>query len=122
MEGAAQQVRTPCPFFYVTKAETPCSTLFLNCNYPLIPLLIFYRHLQAIEAERLPQVLAIQHSDEDEEGDYDEEEDDFCGIGADSTDEEDEEEKCCDGQSTASPDSSFQSLSPGELSLNEQFY
>lgn len=82
-------------------------------NYLIIPLLIFYRRLQAVEAERLPQVLAIQHSDEDKEGDYDEEEDDFCGIEADSADEEDEEEECCDSQSTASPDSSFQSLSPG---------
>lgn len=84
--------------------------------------MIFYRRLQAIEAERLPQVLAIQHSAADKERDYDTEEDDFCGIGADSTDEEDEEENCRDSQSTASPDSSFQSLSPGELSLAEQFY
>lgn len=92
-----------------------------NLNYLIIPLLVFCRRLQAIEADRLPQVLAIQHSDEDKERDYDEGEDDFCSIGADSTDEEDEE-KCCDSQSTASPDSSLQSLSPGDLSLNEQPY
>lgn len=79
---------------------------------------MFFRRLQAIENERLPQVLAIQHSDEDEGKDYDEEED-FGGVGTDSSDEERGEEKQRDSQDTASPDSSFQSLSPGEHSLNE---
>lgn len=83
--------------------------------------MLFSRHLQAIENERLPQVLAIQHSDEDERKDYDEE-DDFCGVGTDSSDDEHGEVKQCDSQDTASPDSSFQSLSPGGHSLNEQYY
>ncbi|XP_070687571.1 leucine-rich repeat-containing protein 56 [Pempheris klunzingeri] len=61
------------------------------------------KRLQAIETERLPQVLAIRHSDEEEEED-DDEEGGFGGIRNDSTDEE--------RGDTASPDSSFQSLSP----------
>lgn len=79
---------------------------------------MFFRRLQAIETERLPQVLAIQHSDEDEGEGYDEEED-FGGVRTDSSDEEHGAEKHGDSQDTASPDSSFQSLSPGEHSLNE---
>lgn len=75
--------------------------IFLHC---------FLRRLQAIETERLPQVLAIQHSDE-EEGEDDDEEEVFGGLRNDSTDEEHVD--------TASPDSSFQSISPGEYSLNE---
>ncbi|XP_068459408.1 leucine-rich repeat-containing protein 56 isoform X2 [Clinocottus analis] len=70
------------------------------------------RRLQAIETERLPQVLAICHSDEEEGGDDDEEEDSFSGERKDSSDEEHGAEKHRDSQDTASPDSSFQFLSP----------
>ncbi|XP_044049829.1 leucine-rich repeat-containing protein 56 isoform X2 [Siniperca chuatsi] len=68
------------------------------------------RRLQAIKTETLPQVLAIQHSDE-EEGEDDDEEEGFGGIMNDSSDEE-HEVKHGDSLDTASPDSSFQSLSP----------
>ncbi|XP_031139336.1 leucine-rich repeat-containing protein 56 isoform X1 [Sander lucioperca] len=63
--------------------------------------------LQAIETERLPQVLAIQHSDE---GEDDDEEEVFGGVRNDSSDEEHRAEK--HGESLDSPDSSFQSVSP----------
>lgn len=76
---------------------------------------MFFRRLQAIKTERLPQVLAIQHSDEEELEDDDEEE----GFGAEGNDSSDGAEKHGDSLDTASPDSSFQSLSPGENSLNE---
>ncbi|XP_070763152.1 leucine-rich repeat-containing protein 56 [Enoplosus armatus] len=68
------------------------------------------RRLHAIKTERLPQVLAIQHSD-DEDGKDDDDEEGFGGIRNDSSDEEHEEEKHGDSLDTASPDSSFQSLS-----------
>ncbi|GAA6217592.1 leucine-rich repeat-containing protein 56 isoform X1 [Lates japonicus] len=72
------------------------------------------RRLQAIKTERLPQVLAIQHSDAEEEEDEDEEEEEegFGGMRNDSSDEERGEDKHGDRLDTASPDSSFQSLSP----------
>ncbi|KAM6925931.1 leucine-rich repeat-containing protein 56 [Lycodopsis pacificus] len=54
------------------------------------------RRLQAIETERLPQVLAICHSDEEEH----------------SSDEEHGAEMHGDSRVTASPESSFQFLSP----------
>lgn len=76
---------------------------------------MIYRLLQAIEAERLPQVLVIQHSDEEEEDDVKEE--CFGGMRNDSDDEGEGEEKRRDSLDAASPDSSFQSLSPGEFSL-----
>ncbi|XP_032380297.1 leucine-rich repeat-containing protein 56 [Etheostoma spectabile] len=63
--------------------------------------------LQAIETERLPQVLAIQHSDE---GEDDDEGKVFGGVRNDSSDEEHRAVK--HGESLDSPDSSFQSLSP----------
>lgn len=82
-----------------------------------------FRRLQAIKTERLPQVLAIQHSDAEEEEDEDEEEEEgFGGMRNDSSDEERGEEKHGDRLDTASQDSSFQSLSPGEYSLNECVY
>ncbi|XP_028264559.1 leucine-rich repeat-containing protein 56 [Parambassis ranga] len=73
------------------------------------------KHLEAIERERLPQVLTIQHSDEE---DVDEEEEEGFGImrsgGSDDDNEEEEhkEEKQCDSIDTSSPDSCFHSLSP----------
>ncbi|KAG7238114.1 hypothetical protein INR49_030176 [Caranx melampygus] len=66
--------------------------------------------LRAIETERLPQVLVIQHSDEEEEDD--DEEECFGGMRNDSNDEGDREEERRDKLDAASPDSSFQSLSP----------
>ncbi|XP_047189452.1 leucine-rich repeat-containing protein 56 isoform X3 [Scophthalmus maximus] len=76
------------------------------------------RRLQAIETERLPQVLAIQHRDEEmEENDY--EGDGFVNVRNDSSEEEHREEKHGDSLETALTDSSFQSLSPGERSLIE---
>ncbi|CAN9499464.1 unnamed protein product [Ophioblennius macclurei] len=62
------------------------------------------RRLQAIEKDRSPQVLTIQHDDPEES-----EEEGLSGMNSDSSDEEHE-----DSRDTASPDSSFQSLSPGE--------
>ncbi|XP_036962311.1 leucine-rich repeat-containing protein 56 isoform X1 [Acanthopagrus latus] len=70
------------------------------------------RRLQSIEKERAPQVLAIRYSDE-EEGEDDEEEGGFGGVRSEeSSDEESEEERHDDSFDTASPDSSFLSLSP----------
>ncbi|XP_008279972.1 leucine-rich repeat-containing protein 56 [Stegastes partitus] len=71
--------------------------------------------LQAIERERLPQILAIHHDDDDEEEEEeadDDEEEGFSGMRSDSSVEEPEEEKHCDSRDAASPDSSFESLSP----------
>ncbi|XP_054476744.1 leucine-rich repeat-containing protein 56 [Anoplopoma fimbria] len=68
------------------------------------------RRLEAIETERLPQVLAICHSDE-EEGEDDDEEDGFRGVGQDSSDEEHGAEKHGDSGGPALPDSSLQFLS-----------
>ncbi|XP_039989266.1 leucine-rich repeat-containing protein 56 isoform X2 [Xiphias gladius] len=62
------------------------------------------RRLQAIETERLPQVLVICHSDDEEEG--------FGGMRNDGSNEEHVEEKHGDSLDTASLDSSFQSLFP----------
>lgn len=83
-------------------------------------LLCFFRRLQSIEKERAPQVLAIRYSDE-EEGDDDDEEEGFGGVRSEeSSDEESEEERHGDSLDTASPDSSFLSLSPGEHLLTDQ--
>lgn len=98
---------------FFTSAVNPTSPTNYISSY------IDFRRLQAIERERLPQVLAIQHSDE-EEGEDDDEEEGFGSIRNDSTDEEHGEEMHGDSLDTASPDSSFQSLSPGEYSLNER--
>uniref|UniRef100_A0A673BN49 U2A'/phosphoprotein 32 family A C-terminal domain-containing protein n=1 Tax=Sphaeramia orbicularis TaxID=375764 RepID=A0A673BN49_9TELE len=84
--------------------------------------------LQAIEMEKCPQVLTIHHDDVEEEEDSeqddneqeDEDEKSSDGMRADSSDEEHEEEKHSNSRHTASPDSSFHSLSPGEYPLNEQ--
>ncbi|XP_073327846.1 leucine-rich repeat-containing protein 56 [Pagrus major] len=70
------------------------------------------RRLQSIEKERSPQVLAIRHSDE-EEGEDDDEEEGFGGVRSEeSSDEESREERHGGSLDTASPDSSFLSLSP----------
>ncbi|XP_028306259.1 leucine-rich repeat-containing protein 56 isoform X2 [Gouania willdenowi] len=61
------------------------------------------RRLQVIERERLPEVLAIRHDDEDE-AESDDDEEGFAGMRSDSSDEE-------HGDSQ-SPDSSLQSPSP----------
>ncbi|XP_029992534.1 leucine-rich repeat-containing protein 56 [Sphaeramia orbicularis] len=76
--------------------------------------------LQAIEMEKCPQVLTIHHDDVEEEEDSeqddneqeDEDEKSSDGMRADSSDEEHEEEKHSNSRHTASPDSSFHSLSP----------
>ncbi|XP_067445422.1 leucine-rich repeat-containing protein 56 [Thunnus thynnus] len=75
------------------------------------------RRLQEIKRERLPQVLAIQHSDEEEEENEEDgyEEEGFGGMRNDSSDEENSEEKHNDKLDTASPDSSFRSFSPDLL-------
>ena len=73
----------------------------------------FFRQLQAIEKERLPQVLAIHHGDEDEE-----EEEEFGGFRSNSSDEIQEEGKHCDSRDAAPPDSSSQCPSTGEYSLS----
>ncbi|KAM9376092.1 leucine-rich repeat-containing protein 56 [Pholidichthys leucotaenia] len=77
----------------------------------------YSRRLQAIEKERLPQVLTIQHSD-DEESFGNEEEEGFYRITCGSSDEENEDGKCYEGTDMVSPDSAFQSLSP-DLHLRE---
>lgn len=77
-------------------------------------MLLFFRYLQAIEKERSPQVLAIQHSDEGEGEDYYEE--DFGGVRSGSSDEGQGEEKQGDTQDPASPYSSSEFLSLGEQS------
>lgn len=86
-------------------------------NYCCIFSNLFSRHLAIIEKERLPRVLVIHHSDEKEHEseEEEEEEEDFGGMKSDSSDEDQEEDKLCDGLATGSPDSSFQSLSPGEI-------
>uniref|UniRef100_A0A8C6WLA3 Uncharacterized protein n=1 Tax=Neogobius melanostomus TaxID=47308 RepID=A0A8C6WLA3_9GOBI len=64
------------------------------------------RRLEAIRTEKLPQILAIHHSDEE-----DTEEADSCyGRRDSSTDEEEEQEERCEDQH--SPDSLLQSPSP----------
>ncbi|XP_026032216.1 leucine-rich repeat-containing protein 56 isoform X2 [Astatotilapia calliptera] len=72
------------------------------------------RRLEAIAKDRLPQILSIQHSD-DEEARCDEEEDGCGAMRSDSSNEEHEEEKKRDNQDAASLDFSFQSLSPDLL-------
>lgn len=58
------------------------------------------KRLQAIEKERSPQVLAIQHSDEEEGREDHSEDEDSRGGGTDSTDEEEERDE--DTTATAS--------------------
>ncbi|KAF7659257.1 hypothetical protein LDENG_00001230 [Lucifuga dentata] len=89
----------------------------------------YSRHLQIIEREKLPQVLVIQHNNEekeehdddygkgDDDNDDDDDDDDDDEVDLDimkseSSDEERGEEKHSDDLEDASPDSSFQSLSP----------
>lgn len=85
-------------------------------HYPSItPTLLSSRRLQAIEKERSPQVLAIQHSDEEEGREDHSEDEDSRGGGTDSTDEEEEKDE--DSKGTGSPDSSLDSTSPGEFAL-----
>ncbi|XP_023271303.1 leucine-rich repeat-containing protein 56 [Seriola lalandi dorsalis] len=69
------------------------------------------RRLQAIETERLPQVLVIEHNDKEEE-EGDDEEEGFGGMRNDSSDGEHGDEKHSESLYTASSDSSFMSLSP----------
>lgn len=88
-----------------------------NFNYSTL----FFRRLKAIETERLPQVLTIQRSEGDVEED-DEEEEGFGFIRDDSCDEEHGHEEQGNSSDGASPDSCFQSLSPGEYSLDEHTY
>lgn len=76
---------------------------------------LFSRQLAIIEKERSPRVLVIHHSDEEEPKSEEEEEEGFGGMKSDSSDEDQEEDKLCDCLATGSPDSSFQSLSPGEI-------
>jgi len=74
---------------------------------------LIFRRLQAIEKDRLPQILAINHSGEEETGGGEEED----RMLSNSSDEEEEEEKHSENLNTASLDSSFQSLSPADCSL-----
>ncbi|XP_075994803.1 leucine-rich repeat-containing protein 56 [Genypterus blacodes] len=73
------------------------------------------RRLQAIEREKLPQVLVIQHSkeeeDEDDEGGVDEDEDE-TGLGVMKSDSSGEEHGDAKQVDAAWPGSSSQSLSP----------
>lgn len=75
--------------------------------------LLFFRRLQAIEAERRPQVLAIKYSDDEEDEDDDNKEG-FCSLRFVSSDEEPGLEKQGGSLDNDSLDSSFQSDSPGE--------
>ncbi|KAG7522822.1 hypothetical protein JOB18_031460 [Solea senegalensis] len=78
------------------------------------------RRLRAIETERRPQVLTIQHSDEAEEVDDDDDDDDDDEVsGGRRNDSSDGEDKHLDNLDTA-PDSSFQSLS-ADLCHREAF-
>ncbi|KAM4618290.1 leucine-rich repeat-containing protein 56 [Polymixia lowei] len=75
------------------------------------------KRLQAMEKERLPQVLTIEHSDDEEEEEEDDDGEEGLGVmKSDGSDEEEggEEEKG-DGPNATSPDSYFQSLSPDPL-------
>lgn len=74
----------------------------------------FCRRLQAIEKERSPQVLAIQHSDEEDQREGQSEDEEFASVGTNITDGE--EEKHEDTVDTSSPDSS-----PGEFTLQTHF-
>ncbi|KAM6937875.1 leucine-rich repeat-containing protein 56 [Xenentodon cancila] len=68
------------------------------------------RRLEAIEKERLPQILAIHHDAEEETDCIEEEE--FDGFRNNSSDEIRWEDKHCDSLDAASSDSTLQSLSP----------
>lgn len=81
----------------------------------ITPSLLSSRRLQAIEQERSPQVLAIQHGDEEEGREDQSEDDDSAGVGTGSTDEEEERDE--DSSDTGSPDSPVDSPSPGEFAL-----
>lgn len=74
----------------------------------------FTRRLQAIEKERSPQVLAIQHSDEEDESEDHSEDEHPRSVENDNTDKK-EEAHNDDSKATCSADSSLGSLSPGEL-------
>ncbi|CAL8260473.1 unnamed protein product [Merluccius merluccius] len=73
------------------------------------------KRLQIIEKERQPEVLKVDHDDDDDDDDDDDED-----LGVATTDEsseeseEEEEERSGKGQTPASPDSSFLSLSPDQ--------
>lgn len=110
--------------FVVAKCATLLKHLFVSSfnpegflpHYPSItPTLLSSRRLQAIEQERSPQVLAIQHSDEEEGREDHSEDEDTGGGGTDSTDEEEERDE--DSKGTGSPDSSLDSTSPGEFEM-----
>lgn len=110
--------------FFVAKCATLLKHLFVSSfnpegflpHYPSItPTFLSSRRLQAIEQERSPQVLAIQHSDEEEGREDHSEDEDTGGGGTDSTDEEEERDE--DSKGTGSPDSSLDSTSPGEFAL-----
>ncbi|XP_030221563.1 proline-rich protein 36 [Gadus morhua] len=81
------------------------------------------KRLQLIEKDRQPEVLKVNHSDEDCDDD-EEEDDDDDDLGVSNTDESseeceaDEEERRDKGRQPASPDSSFVSLSPDSPSVS----
>lgn len=94
-------------FFNLIKLSSrPC----LKCvrHMKNVFLYLFFRHLEALEKERAPQILAIHHGSEDE---ADEDEEGFADERSKSSDEDQSEETCC----TGSLDSSFHSLSPGDF-------
>ncbi|XP_059916554.1 mucin-2 [Gadus macrocephalus] len=84
------------------------------------------KRLQLIEKDRQPEVLKVNHSDEDcdddEEEDDDDDDDDDLGVSNDDESSEeceaDEEERRDKGRQPASPDSSFVSLSPDSPSVS----
>lgn len=78
---------------------------YYYCTY--FSIVFCFSRLEAIKTEKLPQVLAVRHSDEE----YDADEDRFDVLRDASSDEDDKEEKCCENMQL--PDSLFQSPSPG---------
>lgn len=74
---------------------------------------MFPRRVESIKAERLPQIMTIQHRNDDEETDCYEE--DFAAD--ESSNEESEERKQSDVEDTSSPDSHFEFHSLGALLL-----
>lgn len=76
---------------------------------------MFSRRIELIKAERLPQIMTIQHRNDEEETDCYEE--DIPFVMDESSDEESEEKKESDVEETSSPDSYFEFHSLGAFSV-----
>lgn len=76
---------------------------------------MFSRRVESIKAERLPQIMTIQHRKHGEETDCYEE--DFPFVLDDSSDEESEEKKQSEVEEASSPDSYFEFCSSGAFLL-----